>query len=162
MINSKLKEKDINVIVDTCDSTGKGNSSWLYDPTQINKFFNTYDIIQLDLSYIGKITQKLLLFTQDEIDYYHDVFEFQWEPLKKGDKLSGSPGLLCSNFKETRFDKEYENRLVSEFKASSAYDLMALYMNEYLNVYTDQKIEDFDYSNEVDNRIVALVANFLK
>ena len=61
MINHKLAEKGINVVVDTCDSTKDGgNSSWLYDPTQINKFFDTYDILQLDLAYISKITQKLL------------------------------------------------------------------------------------------------------
>jgi hypothetical protein len=60
--------------------------------------------------------------------------------LEKGDKLTGSPGLLCSNFKETRTNQAYENRLVAKFKASSAYDLMALYMSEYLNAYTDRKI----------------------
>jgi hypothetical protein len=66
MINNKLAEKSINVVVNTCDSTKDGgNSSWLYDPTQINKFFETYDIIQLDLAYISKITQKLLLFSKD-------------------------------------------------------------------------------------------------
>lgn len=60
--------------------------------------------------------------------------------MKNGDKLIGSPGLLCSDFKETRFDKEYDDRLVSKFKASSAYALMSLYMNLYLNFYPDRKI----------------------
>ena len=60
--------------------------------------------------------------------------------MKNGDKLSGSPGLLCSDFKETRSDKEYKSGLVAKFKASSAYSLMSLYMNEYLNLYPNRRI----------------------
>lgn len=75
MINTKLAENGINVVVDLCDSTKDGgNSTWLYDPTKINNFFDTYDILQLDLTYISKITQNLLLFSKDQIDYYNDVF----------------------------------------------------------------------------------------
>ena len=56
MINHKLAEKGINVVVDTCDSTKDGgNSSWLYDPTQINKFFDHTN----DLTRVIKIINKI-------------------------------------------------------------------------------------------------------
>ena len=45
MINTKLAEKGINVVVDLCDSTKDGgNSTWLYETTKINNSFDTYDI----------------------------------------------------------------------------------------------------------------------
>lgn len=35
-------------------------------------------------------------------------------------------------------------------------------MSEYLNVYTDTKIENFNYLSQVDSKIIKLVANYLK
>lgn len=82
--------------------------------------------------YLWAITQKLMTFKKEEIDYYDKVFDFEWEPLKNGNgELVGSPGLLCSNFYQARINGDYQDRLYTDYESKFA--LTGLYLSYFIN-----------------------------
>jgi hypothetical protein len=80
IINDKLVTAKINVEVEVCDPKGQGKL--LYDYNGIDSLFNYYDILEVDVSYLWAISTDLLTFKKSEIDYYDDVFAFEWDPLR--------------------------------------------------------------------------------
>jgi hypothetical protein len=75
--------------------------------------------------------------------------------------LNGSPGLMCSTFIETRTDDDYKKRLYADFSYVSAFGLVDLYLNLYLNNNEERDLATMDYSS-VDDQTIAQVADFLK
>ena len=150
-INHHLKQKNINVVVEVCNDTTSGK---LYDASQINSLFDDYDIVELDVSYLWAVTTDLLAFTKEEISFYDSVFPFEWAPLARSvdgkDSLIGSPGLLCSTFIETREDDYYRHRLYAKLNSKSAYGLVDLYLNTFINLEPDRTLESVDYSKVDD------------
>jgi hypothetical protein len=65
LINEKLRQTDINVVVDICDPTEGGNGGYLYDATKIDSLFDDHEIIQIDVAYLKVIKTDLLSFRKD-------------------------------------------------------------------------------------------------
>lgn len=78
------------------------------------------------------------------------MFKFQWIPVTKRingtSKFIGSPGLLCSNFIETRIG-DYDDRLYSDFSEESAYGLVTLYMSTFVNLKPSRTLKDVNYTS---------------
>ena len=139
------------MVVEVCNDT---TSSKLYDASEINSLFDDYDIVELDVSYLWAVTTDLLSFTKDDISYFDRIFPFEWTPLARSvngvDSLIGSPGLLCSTFIETREDDHYEHRLYAKLNSNSAYGLVDLYLNTFINLEPNRTLESVDYSKVDD------------
>jgi hypothetical protein len=63
LINEKLREADINVVVDVCDPNGNGGD--LYNESKIDSLFDDHDILEVDVSYLWAIKTPLLTFSRD-------------------------------------------------------------------------------------------------
>lgn len=118
----------------------------------------------MDVAYLWAITTDLVTFNKSEIDYYDEVYEFAWEPTTvegQDGLLKGSPGLLCSTFIEKRMDDDYKKRLYAKFRPESAFGLVDLYLNLYINNANERDLATMDYST-VDDETIAQMAHFLK
>lgn len=120
----------------------------------------------MDVSYLWAITDQtqLLTFQKTEIDYYNSVHPFEWQPTTNNidgqEQIIGSPGLLCSSFLESRRGQQYENRLYSKFVSTSAYGLVDLYLNLFINGRPERTLTDVDYTS-TDKETIRNVARFL-
>ena len=139
------------MVVEVCNDT---TSSKLYDASEINSLFDDYDIVELDVSYLWAVTTDLLSFTKDDISYFDRIFPFEWTPLARSlnrvHSLIGSPALLCSTFIQTRDAHHYEHRLYAKLNSNSAYGLVDLYLNTFINLEPNRTLESVDYSKVDD------------
>jgi hypothetical protein len=96
--------------------------------------------------YLSAITVPLKKFQPTEIDYYDDVYGFEWDAVAgeddSGRYLFGSPGLLCSDFIESR-KGDYQDRLYAKYWSS--YGLVSLYTNYYINQRSNRTLDNMDY-----------------
>jgi len=86
-------------------------------------------------------------FKKAEIDYYDDVYPFEWTSVMKytDSRLEyvGSPGIICSDFKISRRG-DYQKRLYASFRLK--YLMMSLYTNIYLNQGLSRTLDNMDFS----------------